>query len=87
MEQVPQRVFVGEPLDGLPCDVVVLRRGAEPLRGSMNFRGVASLERLSPAETLVSTVLALESEVVGRARFAVDPLLSRHYADMTPEAT
>jgi len=86
MEYVPQRVVAGQPLDGLPCDVVVLRRGAAPLRASMSFRGVASLERLSPAETLVSTVLALESEVVGRARFDLDPLLSHHYRDLAHEA-
>lgn len=82
MSYIPQRVVVGQPLDGLPCDVVVLRRGAEALRASMNFRGVASLERLSPAEDLVSTVLALESEVVGRQAFNLDPLLARDYADL-----
>jgi hypothetical protein len=82
MQNIPQRVVVGQPLDGLPCDVVVLRRGAETLRASMNFRGVASLERLSPAEDLVSTVLALESEIVGRESFDVDPLLTRDYADL-----
>ena len=87
MRDIPQRVFAGQPLDGLPCDVVVLRRGADPLRASMNFRGVASLERLTLAETLVSTVLALESEITGRARFEVDPLLSHHYTDLAPEAT
>ena len=81
MEHIPQRVVVGQPLDGLPCDVVVLRRGADVLRASMNFRGVASLERLSPAEDLVSTVLALESEIVGRETFELDPLLARDYAD------
>ena len=86
MQYIPQRVVVGQPLDGLPCDVVVLRRGFEPLRASMNFRGVASLEALSPAETLVSCVLALESEVEGRERFAVDPLLARDYRDLAPHA-
>jgi len=86
MEHIPQRVVAGQPLDGLPCDVVVLRRGYEPLRASMNFRGVATLEALSPAETLVSSVLALESEIVGRERFALDPLLCGHYPDFAPHA-
>jgi hypothetical protein len=86
MQHIPQRVVAGQPLDGLPCDVVVLRRGHDPLRASMNFRGVASLEALSPAENLVSCVLALESEIEGRERLPVDPLLSHHYADLAPHA-
>lgn len=75
-----------EPLASLPCDVVVLQRECEPLRASMSLQS-AAVANQSGAEALVSTVMAIESEVIDSERFAVDPLLSRHYTELAAEPT
>lgn len=69
--QAPRAIMTG-PLDGLPCDLVVLRRGADPLRVGMSFRGIASLHALTPAELLVSEILEVEGQVTGNERAAAD---------------
>jgi hypothetical protein len=67
-EHQPPRAVVTGPLDGLPCDLVVLRRNAEALRVGMSFRGIASLHALTPAERLVSEILEVEGQVTGTER-------------------
>jgi len=68
----PPRALMGSPLDGLPCDLVVLRRDSDALRVGMNFRGIASLHTLSPCERLVSEILDIEAEITGTERATVD---------------
>ena len=68
--QQPPRAIMAGPLDGLPCDLVVLRRGAEALRVGMNFRGIASLHALTPSEGLVSEILDIEGQFTGTERAA-----------------
>jgi hypothetical protein len=81
-----QQLLKEAPLAGLPCDVVVLRRGQEPLRTSVSYHGtLAPAPHVASVEALVSSVLELESEIMGRERFALDPLLTGHYAELTAE--
>jgi hypothetical protein len=70
--ELPRATTVGAPLDGLPCAVVVLGRDMPAAHHSMDFRGIASLHALSPAERLVSEVLEIEAEVTGTQRFEPD---------------
>jgi hypothetical protein len=81
-EQQRAQFFDAAPLDGLPSDVVVLRRGEPVWRASMNFRGIASLHKLSPSERLVSEVLEIEAEITGGEKLETDPLLGLDQRDL-----
>ncbi|MET0386783.1 MAG: hypothetical protein ABW321_12530 [Polyangiales bacterium] len=62
----PPTALEPEIQDGLPCELIVLRRGQAPLRASMSFDGVTSPTHASPVARLIGLVLDLEAEVSGR---------------------
>jgi hypothetical protein len=51
--------------DGFPCAAVVLRRGAEPLRASLNLAGLPAELKANPCVRLLELMLELEAEVAG----------------------
>ncbi len=55
--------------DGFPCSAVVLRRGAEPLRATLNLAGLPQELKAHPCARLLGLMLELEAEVSdGRGR-------------------
>ena len=51
--------------DGFPCSAVVLRKGAEPLRATLNLAGLPRELREHPCARLLGLMLDLEAEVSG----------------------
>jgi hypothetical protein len=55
----------GPGLEDLPCELLVLRRGEQPVRASLHFAGTTALAQASPLEGLVALVLDLEATAAG----------------------
>lgn len=81
LEQLPGRALATASL-GLPCDLVVLRRGAETVRAGMNLGSDANMQLLTPPERLASALLDIEGEIAGAAPSEPDLLTIQARADL-----